>query len=424
MDRRMTKGRRLFFLTGNNRGNTLIEVIVCVLIIGIAFVPLMVGLNTSLRINKDTENKLYAENVASNIVEICKTYGVQGLSDLKTKNGDTVNGIKAFLAGDNVEVHQVGEDPEFYIEKISSGAENKVYYANVVFDDTNYASGQNDFSAYQSISGLSDAVVLGFGQDYVETVINRMTPYLKSELNAADLQSSAETWLKRRIIVEVKEVTVEEKTRYAVEGRIEYVTEDSSLFKDSDVTSIIYQSQPYESITVVKTGGSTTTPIGSAPEVDSYKVVPKSVVVTYSQLKDMAANKYLNLGRSTTRPYDLIVDMKVNGGSTNVYALCTDTASLNLSAYQLLANGEGYCGSSPDYTIGVYSNLNPIADPNDDSQVAAMALRYSNCKLLKQFGDGSTGKQSKLKDVTITIREDDASGREIVTKTSTVIELE
>ena len=75
MNRRMTKRRRLFLLAGSNRGNTLIEVIVCVLIIGIAFVPLMVGLNASLRINKDTENKLYAENVASNIVEICKTFG-------------------------------------------------------------------------------------------------------------------------------------------------------------------------------------------------------------------------------------------------------------------------------------------------------------------------------------------------------------
>lgn len=424
MNRRMTKRRRLFHLAGNNRGNTLIEVIVCVLIIGIAFVPLMVGLNASLRINKQTENKLYAENVASNIVEICKTYGVQGFENLKTLNADTTNGIKAFLAGDSVEVHQVGDDPEFYIQNISSGAEDKTYYANIVFDESAYSSGQNDFSAYQSISGLSDAVIIGFEQDTAENVINRLSEHLKDTLSQDDLKADVETWLKRRIIVEVKEKTIEDKTRYVVEGRIEYVVEDSSKLKDSDMTSVVYQSQPYEKVTVNRTGGSTSTALGSIPETDSYKVVPKSIVVTYSQLKNQAEDKYVNLGRTTSQPYDLIVDMGVNGGMTNVYALCTDTASLNLTSYQLLAQGTGYCGSNPDWTIGVYSNLNPIADPDDEAQVNLVAGRYTNCKVLKQFGDGTTGLQSKLKDVTITIREDNASGNEVVKKTSTVIELE
>ena len=63
-------------------------------------------------------------------------------------------------------------------------------------------------------------------------------------------------------------------------------------------------------------------------------------------------------------------------------------------------------------------------DPDDDAEVNLVASRYTNCKILKQFGDGTTGLQSKLKDVTITIREDEASGNEVVTKTSTVIELE
>lgn len=424
MVRRVTKGRRLFLLAGNNRGNTLIEVIVCVLIIGIAFVPLMVGLNASLRINKQTENKLYAENVATNIVEICKTYGVQGLTNLTTLNGDTTNGIKAFLTGDSVEIYQNGDDPEFYIQNISSGAENKNYYANITFDTSNYESGQNDFSAYQSISGLSDAVVLGFGQDYVETVVNRLSAYLDSSLNEDDLKSTASTWLKRRIIVEIKQITVEDKTRYTAEGRVEYVVDTASMLKDSDMTSVIYQSQPYENITVIRTGGSSSTALGSIPEVDSYKVVPKSVVLTYSQLKNQADGTYVKLGRSVSKPYDIIVDMQVNGGRTNVYALCTDTASLNLPEYDVLAAGTSYYGTNPDWTIGVYSNLNPIADPDDDTQVALMEAKYTNCKMLKQFGDGTTGLQSKLKDVTITIREDDATGNEVVTKTSTVIELE
>ena len=429
MNRRMTKRRRRFWMIDNNRGNTLIEVIVCVLIIGIAFVPLMVGLNASLRINKETENKLYAENVASNIVEICKTYGEQGLSTLKTLNSDTSKGIKAFLAGDSVKLEQNGTDPEFFISAISAGVEDKNYYAEIKFEDGDYATQQNDFSAYQSISGLSDAVIVAFENETVETIVSKffaISSAQGSTVTEAELRDKVSEWLKRQITIDVKTVTVDEKTRYVVEKKIEYTAANVSVngkkIFGGEINSVVYQSQPFEKRTIYWTSGTTQEDvIGTQPVEESYRVIPKSVIITYSQLKNAASNTYVKTGSPTTDPYDLVVNMGVSGGSIGVYALCTDVAALNMSDYSLHVCGKGnYSNADSSFTISAYSNLNPYDPTNPTSQ----SHNYTNCNMLTHFGDGSTGKQSKMKDVSVTVREKDASGRILVEKTSTIIEFE
>ncbi len=430
MNRKMAKGRRRFWLMHSNRGNTLIEVIVCVLIIGIAFVPLMVGLNASMKINKQNENKLYAENVASNIVEICKTYGQSGLEGLKALKGNSVKGIKAFLAGSDVELTQDGSTPErFYVSKISAGIEDKVYYADIEFDDTVYTDAdgkpinQNDFSTYQSISGLSDAVIVALNQDSLESVVHNFFEQSAKNVSEDDMVTNATDWLKRQITITVKQVTIEEKTRYAVERKVEYIADVSKSIGgtrifDAATTSVVYQSQPYEKLTV--DGTPVGTP-GTPPEDETYKAIPKSIILTYTQVKGNDG-KYRNLGTPGTSMYDLIVNMDVSGGSVNVYALCTDVSKLeNLSSVRFKVLGAGsYCGSNPDWAIKAYSNLNPYDPLNPDST----ELNYTNCTMLTSFGDGSSGKQSKLKDVIIKVREGSATGDVVVEKKSTIIEIE
>lgn len=432
MNRRMTKRRRLFLLAGNNRGNTLIEVIVCVLIIGIAFVPLMVGLNTSLRINKNTENKLYAENVASNIVEICKTYGKQGLEELKGLNSDTTKGIKAFLAGDSVTLSQDPTDEMvFYVSNISSGMEEKNYYAEIKFDDSAYSTTQNDFSAYQSISGLTDAVVISFDPDNLESVVHKFYEIAQetgTEAAEADMIAEAASWLKRQITVEVKPVIVDDKTRYVVDAKIEYSADGTasagshSIFKGTTITSVTYQTRPCKKLIV--NGSERSGESEPDPELTSYKSVPKSVIVTYSQLKSNSGT-YVNLSAPSSSTYDMIVRMLVNGGRTNVYALCMDLASLTpLASYSLKSQVTDYYGTTPDWAVGIYSNLNSV--DHDNPELARP--NYTNCRILEYFGDGSTGKQSKLKDIVITVKNCDESGAPqgdpIVEKNSTIIEFE
>lgn len=64
--------RRRGFLA-DNKGSTLVEIIVSVLIIAIAFVPLMSGMASALKANTAAETKLFADNVAQKCMEIVKS---------------------------------------------------------------------------------------------------------------------------------------------------------------------------------------------------------------------------------------------------------------------------------------------------------------------------------------------------------------
>ena len=84
----------------DKRGSTLIEVIVSVLIVAIAFVPLLIGLHAALRVNGRAEVELYAENVATNLVEITKTYGTDGMKALAEAQGlNSSDGIAKLISG-------------------------------------------------------------------------------------------------------------------------------------------------------------------------------------------------------------------------------------------------------------------------------------------------------------------------------------
>ena len=84
--------RRLKDLMKKNSGSTLVEIIVSVLIVGIAFVPLIGGMNTALKVNNESENEMYAKNVASNCMEIVKAAGSLSTvpSGFDTSSGITV----------------------------------------------------------------------------------------------------------------------------------------------------------------------------------------------------------------------------------------------------------------------------------------------------------------------------------------------
>jgi len=82
------------FLRKNNKGSTLIEIVVSVLIIGIAFVPLLMGMTNALKANTRAEQMLHAETVASNCIEVAKTFGV--------KDFEKVTADASILAADSV----------------------------------------------------------------------------------------------------------------------------------------------------------------------------------------------------------------------------------------------------------------------------------------------------------------------------------
>jgi len=72
----------------NDRGSTLVEIVVSVLIIGIIFVPLLMGLSNALKANARAEMDLNAEGAGVNVLETVKALGYSGI---KTATGDDFN---------------------------------------------------------------------------------------------------------------------------------------------------------------------------------------------------------------------------------------------------------------------------------------------------------------------------------------------
>lgn len=87
----------------NDRGSTFIEIIVSVLIVGIVFVPLLLGLNTAIMVNRVSQNEMYADTVAQNGIETVKALGKKG--------------IEAKISGGTKATNSDGTDPDL-AEKI------------------------------------------------------------------------------------------------------------------------------------------------------------------------------------------------------------------------------------------------------------------------------------------------------------------
>ena len=116
----------------DNRGSTLIEIIVSVLIIGIVFVPLLMGLTSAIKTNDRAEKKLNAESAGVNCMETVKAYGKSGLNNA----APTPNVEYGFTdLGSNAKIIKES-DNSYKIIKIDEGT--NTYYAKISFSDDNY----------------------------------------------------------------------------------------------------------------------------------------------------------------------------------------------------------------------------------------------------------------------------------------------
>ena len=115
----------------DNKGSTLVEIIVSVLIIGIVFVPLLMGLSNAIKANARAEKNLNAESAAVNCMEMIKAMGKKGLESMVTV-GTQVNftdfSSTAKLKRDSQNVYTISD--------INEGA--NTYYARVSFSDAAY----------------------------------------------------------------------------------------------------------------------------------------------------------------------------------------------------------------------------------------------------------------------------------------------
>ncbi len=369
----------------DRRGSTLIEVIVSVLIVAIAFVPLMVGLNGALKINRNAEVQLYAENVATNLTEITKTYGTKGLKSLAEEQGtDSTKGIAKLLSGATMTSDAHGN--RFTVTNITSGTD-KTYQAEIEF--SNWDDKQNDFSAYPDIESLSDALIVNIGEDKIEDVINYYWTYAydtyNTELTKEQLTNNASQWIKREMKITCEQGTGEDSDKVIIKKIIYYKALNAEINGNY----------------VFKT---TSNPIPAAYECQEQQIckksaLPQSIILTYRPLRDRKGKDYKLFEDK------ILVDKDVSG-VLHLYSFCENGTTLSNSGFSTVIEYDDTSGDSPSDRYG-YSNVtfSPIS-----------------CTAEAAFGSGTTGKQSHMRNIVVTVK--DSDGNELFTKTTSMIEVE
>ena len=408
-------------LMSDKRGSTLIEVIVSVLIVGIAFVPLMVGLNAALSVNRQTENTLYAENVASNVIEVSKTYGVKGFESLykaasgesvsgggtsgEATSGETIKSIGNIFSGSTLIKNGVDD---YTITNITSGTDRH-YTANVHFSPI--VDNQNDFSGYPSVEGVKEAIVVSFEEDNFNNVFSYFWDKVKDQafdpthhLSEQEMRDNISLWLKRELVITLEKQPAESGSgeKIVSKKKIVYTANNNPIdmkypFRDSDPNAapdpLVFQPVPSSA---------------SGAPVGRYSVVPKMIIVTYKQFKDSNGKNIKLKGDGITGDnIRLEINDGVVGGDIYLYALSENGRTLRTQSYDVAIVGSDNCGITDGNVIHAYSNLNLIS--------------YSGCVPEYTFGTADLNAIPKMKNVTVTISED---GKEVATKTSTLIEME
>ncbi len=393
--------RRFKELLKNKSGSTLIEVIVSVLIVGIAFVPLMVGLNASLTNNRMNENKLYAEAVADNVIEVCKTYGANGLQSLSAASGN----ITAIFSDWNLTDKTAAEDPtkqKFEITGIDEGTRED-YKAVIVFDPGAYNDFQNDYTNYRKIGNLDKAANVVFVDDSLNKIMNTFyTNYTNhggstSALSVKDFTDSCAAWLNREMIITVKE-NDEDASKCDVYKQIKY-----TAYPVGDNITIKTVTIPQGDL------GSYTT---EAKKIATYDAIPENVVVIYSPLKNIKGGK----SEVILPVYQDIIkfDKQKEGGKINFYCLCERNGAVDFTAESaglgvILSSDSTERDADGNYVISAYANVT--------TTVVGSVIE------LPSFGSGDdTSANNIMKDVTVYVY--DNMNNEVMKKTSTVVEFQ
>ncbi len=380
------KRKRFTRILRDERGSTLIEVIVSVLIVAIAFVPLLIGLHAALRVNRRAEVELYAENVATNLVEITKTYGTDGMKALAEAQGlNSSDGIAKLISGATMTKNSIGNI--FTVTNINSGTD-KVY--NAVIEFTNWDDKQNDFSGYPAVEGVADALIVNVGQDKVDEIINYYWNYAHDNYNTnvtkEQLKNNVDSWLKREIKISCVQGTGDDASKIIFSKVVTYTAENVEINGN-----YLYQSAS-------NTGPATPFEC-QEKQIAKKSAVPQSIIVTFKPLRD-------GQGKDYQLSDDVILVDKEVSGTLHLYSFCENGATLKDDGYAVTVKFNDTSSDAITDRFG-YSNLN---------------FDVTDCTSEATFGSGTTGKQSKMRNIKVTIK--DSDDNQLFEKTTSMIEVE
>ena len=214
----MMKLKNRFF--ENNRGSTLVEVIVSVLVVGIVFVPLMFGLSTATKVNDQAENKMYGETVAANCLEAVKTLGIYGDEITFSGSGSsTLTGDFTKYLNDNVGIELTGtgakcdafgsgavvskaqnSDGTYVVTNLKEGVDpdgtgnRGVYYAVITIDNDAYENANS--LEYETVDPISDSVQCNMASDFNSRAVIQVKGMAENRSGTAYTEAAAKALIK------------------------------------------------------------------------------------------------------------------------------------------------------------------------------------------------------------------------------------
>lgn len=299
----------------NDKGSTLVEIIVSVLIIGIVFVPLLFGMTSALKANEKAEQDSFAEIVAVNSLETVKTMGYEAIK-AKFAGGSTSVSASDFTSNSGATLTKVS-DTEFRVSGMAEGDET--FTAKITFEDLFRGSTDIENNPKQNEVTYNHFTEISEGKT---CLIRCLKSEDDSKLEALMSQSSLIPSLESaRKLVTVKE-TVFTLGRYSDAGDENgenkgryYVKRDTKYKVQKSSNGIQLFDPAFEGLWPIDGCFS------SAPELlpsDAFGG-PDTYIICYSSLKD--ANKLNEL--NTTNKENIVIKKEVPG-DIKVFIFITD----------------------------------------------------------------------------------------------------
>ncbi len=420
----------------DNRGSTLVEIIVSVLIIGIVFVPLLMGLTSAIKTNTRAEKNLNAESAAVNCMETVKAMGKSGLEALVPTIGAEVNftdfSSTAKLKRDSANVYT--------ISGINEGA--NTYYAQVSFSEEEYKNPtptgpdpvsptpepkQNDilYTEFTSITGdgtRPEKITIPQAIDTGKLEVLRAQSGNEAGTVAipdtTDMRSLVKT--KQTVIVVDKYPATHDEYpgKYYIQVYVNYIldnTNDSGQYYfEPDVDEYKYSSPP------------------SSPQICQSDAAggPNTLLIFYAALKDLSscAGSANAVTINNGGQKEMIVFRKLIDNEIKLYTFVSNvdvTNSANYSASKMLFNVQNDSSTkNASGDVQIYCSL-PVesAATLTSKEIEILGTNYSTTSnnafsTIAEITEEKEGK--KMYDVTVDVK--DTNDVLSATKTSTIIE--
>jgi len=446
-----------------NRGSSLIEIIVSVLIVGIVFVPLLSGIGVAVKINRKAENKLCADTAANNIMETTKALGLKESGGLKTLYSNATKGSLTSIPGydgallssivgfDNAGSRVSGtiESPmdfssyltgaylgkvnfaeanapemQYYLANVKQGTHE--YYATVTIDSKKY-SAQNDASNYQGVGNIAGGKTgqLNVGTAIEAAELDGLCTMVNDKNSTSFNKNNIASLIKARDV----KITIKKDTDNTSPNVGKHVVEcefDYTLYnKWEDVkasTGVAVSAFSGKSGAIFDSSkGSEYVYTSGTKYVAAYAATPEVLMLYASTLTDPAT---VNDGTDLSYPaIDGVNPIIAKKPTESITFVKEDQPSMDI--YILMA---GVDVSKPDsdyltsnFTVNLEKGPSVSAELDNVEIYSKLPINGTNYnKLGSLINSASEGQYSKVYDITVDVY--DIMGENIVTKTATVYE--